>query len=313
MIYIIRSPRQQSIRRKYLTGMFAVSLLFSSPAHAATSYGLDTPAPVNDIPFAIQGAQVMDMSNSGFGPGANLRGLALSGFLRLGSVNGEGGTIQLDGNDGTTIYVENINGSFRLLNSPWSAQLFAVDQGGNTSTTGNLGVNGSINAQSTISAAGTVSGTGNDSTWAGSFSGTQYGVYGSGASWAGYFNGSIYTSNQVNVGGSLFIDYNQIWTNGTLYLNYNSPNGWVQMGSGGNWVALNIPNGEICLNGSCVTSMPPVFGGGFTTWAYGCAGNNPFTGGCSCPGWAPNQHGGMLSGLEDVRGDYDSMTFCTSN
>ena len=64
----------------------------------------------------------------------------VGGYEYVQAVNGEGGTIQLAGNNGTNMWLENINGPFRLINSPWSAQLFSVDQSGNTVA------NGTVNA-----------------------------------------------------------------------------------------------------------------------------------------------------------------------
>ncbi|MCO8402827.1 shufflon system plasmid conjugative transfer pilus tip adhesin PilV (plasmid) [Burkholderia cenocepacia] len=43
----------------------------------------------------------------------------------------EGGVLSLQGADGTWVHVENLNGTFRLINSAWNAQLFSVDQNGN--------------------------------------------------------------------------------------------------------------------------------------------------------------------------------------
>lgn len=50
----------------------------------------------------------------------------------------EGGVISMSGANGVVMHVENINGTWRLVNSPWNAQLLAVDQNGNTSTAGRL-------------------------------------------------------------------------------------------------------------------------------------------------------------------------------
>jgi hypothetical protein len=52
----------------------------------------------------------------------------------------EGGVLQLQGANGVNMFVENNNGVFRIINSPWNAQLFSVDQGGN------VVANGSVNA-----------------------------------------------------------------------------------------------------------------------------------------------------------------------
>ncbi len=43
----------------------------------------------------------------------------------------EGGTITLQGANGVNVYLESNNGTFRLLNSPWNAELFRIDQNGN--------------------------------------------------------------------------------------------------------------------------------------------------------------------------------------
>lgn len=50
----------------------------------------------------------------------------------------EGGVLQLVGANGVSVYLESNNGTFRLVNSPWNAQLFAVDQSGNVYATGTV-------------------------------------------------------------------------------------------------------------------------------------------------------------------------------
>lgn len=81
-------------------------------------------------------------ANVGIGIWAPTDKLDVNGYVRIRSTNGEGGTIRLDGNNGTISYIENINGTFRLINSWWTAELFKVDQGGNTSVAGTLTING---------------------------------------------------------------------------------------------------------------------------------------------------------------------------
>lgn len=51
---------------------------------------------------------------------------------------GEGGVLGLTGANGSTIYLESLNGTFRLVNNPWSAQLFSVDQNGNVIANGTV-------------------------------------------------------------------------------------------------------------------------------------------------------------------------------
>lgn len=50
----------------------------------------------------------------------------------------EGGVITMQGANGVNMYVENLNGTLRLVNSPWNAQLLTVDQSGNTVANGGV-------------------------------------------------------------------------------------------------------------------------------------------------------------------------------
>lgn len=70
-------------------------------------------------------------TNVGIGTTSPAQKLDVNGYVQVESTNGEGGTIQLDGNNGTKMYVENINGDFRLVNNPWTAEVFRVTQAGN--------------------------------------------------------------------------------------------------------------------------------------------------------------------------------------
>lgn len=54
---------------------------------------------------------------------------------------GEGGVLQLVGANGTSMYLESNNGKFRMVNSPWSAEIFSVDQTGNVVANGRLTTN----------------------------------------------------------------------------------------------------------------------------------------------------------------------------
>lgn len=77
----------------------------------------------------------MFISNAGYvgiGTGGTAtQVLDVNGYQRVRSVNGEGGTILLDGNNGTGLYLENTNGTFRIVNSGWTAAYFHVTQTGN--------------------------------------------------------------------------------------------------------------------------------------------------------------------------------------
>ena len=78
----------------------------------------------------------------GIGTASPGQKLDVNGYVRVDSVNGEGGTIQMMGNNGTNMYLENYNGTFRLVNSPWTAGIFNVDQSGNTTISGTLTASG---------------------------------------------------------------------------------------------------------------------------------------------------------------------------
>jgi len=67
----------------------------------------------------------------GIGVSSPTRKLDVNWYIRVRSINGEWWTILLDGNNGTNMWVENLNGDFRLINSPWNAELFKVNQSGN--------------------------------------------------------------------------------------------------------------------------------------------------------------------------------------
>ncbi|UEP40681.1 shufflon system plasmid conjugative transfer pilus tip adhesin PilV [Burkholderia sp. B21-005] len=62
----------------------------------------------------------------------------------------EGGVLGLVGANGQPIYLESLNGTFRLVNGPWNAQLFSVDQSGNVNASGNLTANGQITTNSNV-------------------------------------------------------------------------------------------------------------------------------------------------------------------
>lgn len=93
-------------------------------------------------------------SNIGIGNTNAAQKLDVTGYVAVRSVNGEGGTIQLQGNNGTGIYIENINGDFRLVNSPWSAEIYRITQGGNQTVYGNTQVNGALTVNSTSTLTG---------------------------------------------------------------------------------------------------------------------------------------------------------------
>jgi hypothetical protein len=87
---------------------------------------------------------------------------------------------------------------------------------------------------------------------------------------------------------------------------YVKPGGKVGLGTTNPLGTLDVENGagtaEICLNGSCTTSLGSVghvFGGAYTNQCgWGCVPTNfvnPYTGGYNCPSWAPNVRQGPMS------------------
>lgn len=63
---------------------------------------------------------------------------------------GEGGVLQLVGDNGVSMYLESQNGKFRLMNSPWSAEVFSVDQAGNVVANGRLATNEYLQLNATV-------------------------------------------------------------------------------------------------------------------------------------------------------------------
>jgi len=63
---------------------------------------------------------------------------AASGNITAWDQPTEGGVVTFQGANGVKIHAENNNGTLRLINSAWNAQLLAVDQGGNTLTAGRI-------------------------------------------------------------------------------------------------------------------------------------------------------------------------------
>jgi hypothetical protein len=75
---------------------------------------------------------------------------------------------------------------------------------------------------------------------------------------------SSVTTNQLNLlstsgsSDTLFLNANQVSnTHGDLFLNYGAPaDQTVFIGGNKQFMILNVPDGEICLNGSCVNAWP---------------------------------------------------------
>lgn len=113
--------------------------------------------------------------------------------------------------------------------------------------------------------------------WSGAFDGgtTGYGVLGQGQH-------GVYGISTANGGYGVY---------GTTTIN----NGWAGVfnsgsSTGGVSIDNTAHNANLCLNGTCTTSLSAssspngiIWGGYFINGNYGCYNPNPFTGSCSCP------------------------------
>lgn len=66
-----------------------------------------------------------------------------------------GGVLELVGANGTSIFLQSNNGTFRLVNSPWNNTLFTVDQSGNVAHDGSLTAGGRVDAGEYVRIRGT--------------------------------------------------------------------------------------------------------------------------------------------------------------
>lgn len=70
--------------------------------------------------------------------------VANGGKGRLYFQGGEGEVLRLTGNNGQNMHIQSLNGRFRLVNHPWSAEIFNVAQNGDTYVAGSLGVGNGV-------------------------------------------------------------------------------------------------------------------------------------------------------------------------
>jgi len=179
----------------------------------------------------------------------------------------EGGVLQLQGANGVNIFAENINGTLRLLNNPWNAQLFAVDQSGNTTTntvTANyLQSNGTVQAQ-TVQAANVIT------------PGSAYG--GANQGWGCSPNGMV--AQNANGSGQLMSCVNGAWQqaggNGGGFSYFAT---WAFASGGGSadlgWWKACWQSGYSETGGSAMEQVNPVAGPNGSSqfdWVYSSPG-----------------------------------------
>jgi hypothetical protein len=212
-----------------------------------------------------------------------------AGNVQLSNQAGEGGLIKTIGANGQVAWFENLNGTLRTINSPWTAATWSVDQSGNTSNPGQAS-SGSVRTQIVYDS-----------------NNTGYYVDPNGISRTNYTiqdNNYTYGATQADI-------YYDRWNNGYYMqprginrLNYVAADNQVTYGNNAantfqvNGVAAAgggcSPNGLVARDaaGALLSCKSGVWtaaaaqpSGGFQTYRTTgvCIWANPRTGGCSCP------------------------------
>jgi hypothetical protein len=297
------------------TALLAVSVLIGAipgiSAFASTSSGIDTPSGVANLPLAVEGLQIMtltntnDVGNVGIGltnPGytldvsGELHVSSVTGILTTPSVVAIGESMDIGGNGFATYDASNgIEGLF----GDYGAGGIVMGSFSNH----NVAIRTDNTARMTILSGGNV-GIGTTSpSYTLEVSGGSLVVDGTSASYNTILNGAgdTYIRAGTSSGNIIIGDQNtgevEMTGPGNKIINGNVGIGTTS--PGGN---LDIENGantaKLCLNGSCTTSVPPPFGGLYEKYCSGgCATANPYTGGCSCPSYAPNVTGWVMSSV----------------
>ncbi len=199
-----------------------------------------------------------------------------AGTVSAYNIGGEGGAIKLAGANGTNIFLEGINGTFRLMNHPWNASLFSVDQSGNGLFAGSVSVTGVGNFNGIVNNGGLS--TGNIS-----------------------INGGIRGTNSA---GNLHIDSDKTKGDGRIYLNWADGKG-VAFGNGANGVVGSVDTaGNASFNGS-------VSSGGVTTTGAMSAGSVSSTGAVSAG--SVSTTGAMTAGTLTVNSGWNPAQAITIN
>jgi hypothetical protein len=178
----------------------------------------------------------------------------------------EGGVLGLVGSNGEAVYLESINGTFRLVNSPWSLQLFSVDQSGNVVANGGITVGGSAGVGGNLQVNGTATINGNA---------TVDGTLGVG----GNINdiGTTNSANLMSRGNVSFTTataYQGNGCSGSQFAESADGTGQILQCINGIWTTLGAHNTTVVTAGVCHS-----YGGSETSTTATCPANYRMTGG----------------------------------
>ena len=181
--------------------------------------------------------------------------------------------------------------------------------------TGNITTNGGLNTTAQVYANvpagyGNWSVVGQGGNYGGYFKGSAYGVYGDSESNAGVMgvSANYIAVRGINTSGNHWAGY---FEGGYGVHTQNTAGYYTQLANSSYGV---LTNGDICISGgSCLSQLAGAnaghkFGGGYNMVGGNCYIANNFTGGCSCPGFAPNSQ--MITNQNDRGGTWFTSYTC---
>lgn len=188
---------------------------------------------------------------------------------------GQGGVLGLKGANGQSVFLESLNGKFRLINSAWNKELFTVDQSGNVVAAGSLNTNGRIGSN------GFNSDTGYPTGWGGGVH--TWDVYAEGSVGVGQngnlafqadHSGNVRLSDTITVGSRIIV--------GSAFGAANpgkscSPNGTIASNADGSGQILSCQNGVwYPVGGHWLRIGYYIVADGTSVWAPSCpSGGTP--------------------------------------